>query len=438
MGIIDINDEKIGKIVLSLHKKMNKLVKGVKGELEERLANENKVVREMCVCGSSDINVILNSLHSNGSSLSFDDAMELLRRARISAVYHREDILNWANEMTWLFEQAIAGDEEKFKEMDKKRKMCAFDRDAKKHETQERIWMFCIYIKHPELNVYDDMDNLMKMTNTIARYASFDMVDYIAAQYGFTVDKPASKNKFRVNVKSENVSGYNKESGEYENLLDSSKEPKGSGAEKLGSLETDVTEHKEKCCSKQKSDDAVIDGLKNKIDSLNMALERQADMMSDMQDEFDRQLEDSKSTELTEFFSKLNSEKYGCILDELLSLRAGVGNVKKSGYELPVEINGIIIVFKKMLQFIKDSHINPMMKVGDVQEVFASDIEFCEYIGEPFKTADDIKEVVVASPGWVYKDKNIQISRPKLIEKSLYDSGIMGIAGLPADVAKGE
>ena len=44
-------------------------------------------------------------------------------------------------------------------------------------------------------------------------------------------------------------------------------------------------------------------------------------MLQELQDEFDDQIEASKSKELAEFFSKLNSEKYGYILDELLVVR---------------------------------------------------------------------------------------------------------------------
>ena len=140
-------------------------------------------------------------------------------------------------------------------------------------------------------------------------------------------------------------------------------------------------------------------------------------MLQELQDEFDDQIEASKSKELAEFFSKLNSEKYGYILDELLVVRKGIDELRKQNYELPVEINGLLIMVKKLIQFVRDSHIEPIMKVNSVREVKATDVEFCNYEGSPFIAAEDTKKVKVISSGWIYKDKELQISRPKVKEE---------------------
>jgi len=138
-------------------------------------------------------------------------------------------------------------------------------------------------------------------------------------------------------------------------------------------------------------------------------------MLQDLQDEFEEQLEAGKIKELADFFAMLNSEKYGCILDELLVVRKGVDALRKSNYELPIEINGLLIMVKKLVQFVRDSHIEPMMKIDSIREVSATDIEFCNYEGSPFDS-DKTKRVKVISPGWIYKDKDLQISRPKVKE----------------------
>ena len=56
-----------------------------------------------------------------------------------------------------------------------------------------------------------------------------------------------------------------------------------------------------------------------KLASLESALEQSDMLLRDLQSEFDERLEAVKLQEMTEFFGKLNSDKYGCILDELLS-----------------------------------------------------------------------------------------------------------------------
>lgn len=126
--------------------------------------------------------------------------------------------------------------------------------------------------------------------------------------------------------------------------------------------------------------------------------------------------EDATTQEITQFFSSLNSEKYGYILDELLKLRKGVDELRKKNYQVPLELNGVYIMIMKLIQFVRDSHINPIMKVDSILTVKASDIEFCSYEGSPFLSKEETKKVRVVSPGWILSDKEIQISSPYLKE----------------------
>ena len=222
-----------------------------------------------------------------------------------------------------------------------------------------------IYQKNPELNIYEDAENLQFLGNTLAKYFFYDMSDAVINVYGFQ-QKKEEKKKSQPNT-------------------------------------TDI---------KLSYDQAL-----KRITQLENTLERTNTMLQELQDEFDDQIEASKSKELAEFFSKLNSEKYGYILDELLVVRKGIDELRKQNYELPVEINGLLIMVKKLIQFVRDSHIEPIMKVNSVREVKATDVEFCNYEGSPFIAAEDTKKVKVISSGWIYKDKELQISRPKVKEE---------------------
>ncbi|MBQ4418070.1 MAG: hypothetical protein II870_00420, partial [Synergistaceae bacterium] len=155
----------------------------------------------------------------------------------------------------------------------------------------------------------------------------------------------------------------------------------------------------------------------HKIKQLSSALERANMAMKDLQDEFEERLEEEKAASLTEFFARLNSEQYGCILDELLNVHKGIRALNKQGVELPVEISGLFILIIKLAQFVRDSHIEPIMKVNEVRKIKAEDLLSCEYDGTPFKNNQDEKTVKVLSSGWVYKgDNEIQIARAKLKE----------------------
>ena len=91
--------------------------------------------------------------------------------------------------------------------------------------------------------------------------------------------------------------------------------------------------------------------------------------------------------------------------------------MRKRNYQLPMQINGLLMLVGHMIAFVQDSHIVPMMKINSKIQVTASDVEFCNYEGSPFINADETKTVTVVSPGWIYKDKELQISRPKVKEE---------------------
>ncbi|MDR0524304.1 MAG: hypothetical protein LBG90_00345 [Spirochaetaceae bacterium] len=151
-------------------------------------------------------------------------------------------------------------------------------------------------------------------------------------------------------------------------------------------------------------------------DQKDDSIRRLNDMLEETQNEFELKLEESKNQEITGFFSALNSEKYGCILDELFSAKAGLESLRKQNYELPIEINGLTILVRKLIQFVKDSGINPIIRTGETLTVKSQDIENYNYLGSPFEHEGEEKQVIVVSPGWVYKKKDTQISRPTIKE----------------------
>lgn len=68
---------------------------------------------------------------------------------------------------------------------------------------------------------------------------------------------------------------------------------------------------------------------------------------------------------------------------------------------------------KKAEQFYEE----PVLKINSVQEVTAADIQYYGYEGRPFSSPEERKKVKVVSPGWIYMDKQVQISRPRVQEE---------------------
>lgn len=154
------------------------------------------------------------------------------------------------------------------------------------------------------------------------------------------------------------------------------------------------------------------------IERLRGALENNEILLKDLQEDFEARLQANHQNEMIDFFSGLNAEKYGRILDELLNIRSGIQQLRKQNTDLPPEISGLFIFINNFSKFVKDNEITPIMKIGSVHEMTFNEIQSCDYEGSPYVKSDEVKRVKVLSPGWFYKNKEIQIARPRLRELS--------------------
>lgn len=376
--MIDINKPVVKKVLDNMH---NVVKRRMRASANDSILKENRIFA--CLCnninyGPSQCANYLNEKYDY--SLTPDDIIMAFRQRHIAHPDERKKILRWANGLAELFGEALNGNQDSFSRFELMR------RNSPGHHLftdKERVLAIMIYEKYPELNAYGDREILMGLGRSLATYFLYDFSDALAYGNGFPTYK-------------ERTGGEDKNSNR--------KNTKAGDSEKSNQVE--------KPQRKLTYDEAIT-----RLQQMEHTLDRTNSLLQELQDEFDEQISASKAQELAEFFSQLNSDKYGCILDELLMVKKGMNDLKKRNYELPIEINGLLIMVRKLIQFVQDSHINPMMKVNSLKEVRASDVEFCNYEGTPFQNEDEIKTVRVISPGWIYKDKELQISRPKLKEE---------------------
>lgn len=361
---MNVKDQKVSEVIKGIHEEMLHRVKDNYLEKED-IIMENRLFSILChnpEQGPSRCADKMNELY--GYTLSGDEVIQVFKNRRMDNPVKRKELFQWANEVAGYFEGAATGDQEGFNEYEKKRRESVL-KTGRRHESQDRIAAVSIYERYPELDLFDDKRRLYLLGNTMAKYFFYAISDVVSEVYGFSSYRDSRRT---------NSSRWTERKLSYEQAM-------------------------------------------RKISRLENTLERTNTMFQDLQDEFEEQLQASKVKELTDFFARLNSEKYGYILDELLVVRKGVDELRKSNYELPIEINGLLIMVKKLIQFVRDSHIEPIMRINSVQEVTASDIEYCSYEGTPFASPEEKKQVKVISPGWIYKDKEVQISRPKIKEE---------------------
>lgn len=361
--MVSSNNEKMKELSECLHSVMRRKAKQA-GNTKEDIVVENRIFSILCDDpGVPPTKCAIRMNEKYGYDITGDEVIEIFRRRRMAYPKERMELFDWVNKVTDLFGKAITGDKAAFAEFEKIRKDTAV-KSIKRHDSQDRICSIMIYIKYPDLFCDEDAEVIDNLGNTLGRYLFYDMSDAICEVYGFPT---------------------------YRDLKNSSQE-------------------------KKEVPSITLEQAMKRIDTLEGELETTSSMLSDLQNEFEEQLTESKIKELTDFFAKLNSEKYGCILDQLLELQKGVNELRKNGFEVPIEINGVLIVIKKLIQFVRDCHIDPILRPDSERIVKASDVEFCDYVGSPFSSETEEKIVKTLSPGWIFRDKEIQISRPRVEE----------------------
>ena len=108
-------------------------------------------------------------------------------------------------------------------------------------------------------------------------------------------------------------------------------------------------------------------------------------------------------------------ESYGHLLDSIELVDRRLAALKENKVKIPPQLLPLTIVFKQLLNFIKDSGIEPIDTTGRQFSTEAENLAEYTYIGEPFHYADEKKDVVVEKPGWKYEDTIISL--PTVREK---------------------
>ena len=353
--MININDPLIKRLIENLHKSVERKSKNLSATAYDEYILENRILKILCedkTLGPRQCAAEMNARYK--TDMDNEDVIRLLKANRLSYQAKRAELLNWAQDTIDTFAKALETHSQKdFEEFIALRNRTIQTRDNERYKIQERIAAIMFYVRLPELDSGNDAETLEKFGNVYMKHFLYDVSDF---------------------------------------LRNICTRPKG----------------KDKVDKKDSQDD--------KIELLENMLNRSDMLLKDLQDEFDARIKESHQDDLVEFFSRLNSEKYGCILDEVLSARNGVRQLRKKNIQLPPEIGGLFILIEKFAQFIRDSEINPIMKPGATQEMRLDEVESCDYEGSPFLNTTEVKRVKVLSPGWVYKNKDVQISRPRLKE----------------------
>ncbi len=353
--MVNLTDPIVKKFIDNLHKCVERKSKNLSPSTYDTYIMENRVIKIFCENKSLTPRGCAEEMNDRyKTSLSGEDVIRTLKANRLSYQEKRAELIGWATETVEAFAKALESHKQKdYDAYMTLRNKAIQTRDDERYKIQERIACLMFYVRHPELDGGDDAAMLELFGNVYMKHFLYDASDLL-----------------------KNICTKTKSSGRGEKK----------------------------------------DSQQDKIELLENMLNRSDMLLKDLQDEFDSRIKQSRQDELVEFFSRLNSDKYGCILDAVLSVRNGVRQLRKENVQLPPEIGGLFILIDRLAQFIRDSEINPILKPGLIKDVRLDEIESCDYEGSPFLNTTEVKRVKVLSPGWVYKNKDVQIARPRLKE----------------------
>lgn len=353
--MINVNDPVVKRFIENLHKTVERKNKNLSAASYDEYILENRVIKLFCEDKTLTPRLCADEMNARyKTDLYNEDVVKILKATRLSYQQKRAELIDWAEETIRTFARALESRSQKdFDDFVALRGKFIYVRENERYKIQERVVCLMLYVKQPELDTGTDADSLEKFGNVYMKHFLYDISDFL-----------------------KNICGKTKS-----NAKGDKKDPQ-----------------------------------QDKIELLENMLNRSDMLLKDLQDEFDARIKQSHQDDLVEFFSRLNSEKYGCILDAVLSARNGVRQLRKEKVQLQPEVGGLFILIERLAQFIRDSEINPIMKPGSIKDMRLNEVESCDYEGSPFLNTTEIKRVKVLSPGWVYKNKDVQISRPRLKE----------------------
>lgn len=173
---------------------------------------------------------------------------------------------------------------------------------------------------------------------------------------------------------------------------------------------------KESIMEFQDEDVNELEKLKFERDAYKSSLVFIENNFNDLKEKIEEEAREAKKISIGEFFTTLNSEKYGKFLDKVPYTEELLTKIRKEKLDtnIPSEVRSVIMFIKQVIKFIKDSGIEPIEEYNKTFLGTADEIANMNYIGEPFFKEHEKKELKVQATGYKYND--IVISIPTVLE----------------------
>lgn len=138
-------------------------------------------------------------------------------------------------------------------------------------------------------------------------------------------------------------------------------------------------------------------------------------MLDELNETIDETAADAKHAAIASFYSTMNSEEYGNLLDSMELVDRRLTALKEQKVKIPPQLLPLTIVFKQLLRFIRECGISPIDVTGREFTAEVEGLADYTYIGEAYTRPEEKKTVIVERPGWRF-DTTV-ISLPTVREK---------------------
>ncbi len=158
-----------------------------------------------------------------------------------------------------------------------------------------------------------------------------------------------------------------------------------------------------------------LDQLRFMNNNYRNSLELVQAMLDELNVTIDETAADARNGAIASFYTTMNSEEYGHLLDSLELVERRLASLKEQKVKIPPQLLPMTIVFKQLLRFVKDCGIAPMDTTG---REFVTEVEGLAqytYIGAAYSQPGQKKTVVVERPGWRFGDTILSL--PTVREK---------------------
>lgn len=118
-----------------------------------------------------------------------------------------------------------------------------------------------------------------------------------------------------------------------------------------------------------------------------------------------------------EFFTKLNSKENNYFIDNFKLSQLKLKKLANLNYEIPLELESIIITLKSFSKFLKMNKIEEISNIGEIIDINLDESFKYNYYGSEFSNNVIRKKVIIETSGWKYED--IVISKPTVREVNI-------------------